>query len=344
MSLVLPVYNEAAIFADNIAALYGYMVSLGDEYGWEIVVVNDGSRDGTGGMADEFAATHERVHVKHHMINLGLAQALRAGFEEARGDYIVTMDIDLSYSPDHIGRLLRAIRETRSMIVVASPYGEGGRVSNVPWLRLLMSRYANRFLARLIRGYRLTTLTGMTRAYDGSFLRSLDLKSMGMQINMETIYKTMLMRGRIEEIPGHLDWSIQRAKGNGRSSAMRIGQQVKSVVTSGFFLRPLLFFVMPGLALLSFSVYVNVWMFIHFFRQYAALTSYAWFLDRASAALSAAYQQFPHTFLVGLLSLVLALQLIGLGVLSTQNKRYFEELFHLGSSIYGRLQEDRRRT
>lgn len=343
VSLILPAYNEASILRKNLVEIYEYMRSLDGEYRWEIIVVNDGSSDETGELADEAAAEHEDVRVVHRLVNLGLAEALRAGIEVAEGDYIVTMDMDLSYSVDHIGRLLQTIRETRARIVIASPYAEGGTIANVPWARRVMSQWANRFLGSLVKGYRLSTLTGMTRAYDAAFLRSLDLKSMAMQINMETIYKTMLMRGRIEEIPAHLDWGIQRAKEGGRTSAMRIGGQVKAVLASGFFLRPLLFFVLPGLAMLAFALYVNVWMFIHFFRQYAALSRYDWFMDRASAAVASAYQQFPHTFLVGLLSLILAFQLVGLGLLSSQSKRYFEELFHLGSSIYARLQEDARR-
>jgi len=187
ISLILPVYNEAAILRENLAEIHQYMTSLDGQYRWEIILVNDGSRDETGELADEAAAEYERVRVVHRLINLGLAEALRAGFDVAAGYYIVTMDMDLSYSVDHIGRLLEAIRETQAKIVIASPYTEGGRISNVPWARRAMSQWANRFLGSLVRGYRLSTLTGMMRAYDAKFLRSLDLKSMAMQINMESI-------------------------------------------------------------------------------------------------------------------------------------------------------------
>ena len=58
----------------------------------------------------------------------------------------------LSYSPDHIEKMLAKIRETRAKIVIASPYLKGGKVSNVPWLRKTLSKWANRFLARASGG------------------------------------------------------------------------------------------------------------------------------------------------------------------------------------------------
>ena len=79
---------------------------------------------------------------------------------------------------------------------------------------------------------------------------------------------------------------------------------------------------------------MNGWVLAHFTQHYAALTQYASFFERASAAVSAAYAQSPHTFLIGILALMLAIQLISLGILSLQSKSYFEEIFHLASGIY----------
>ncbi|MEZ5430802.1 MAG: glycosyltransferase [Verrucomicrobiales bacterium] len=76
-------------------------------------------------------------------------RGLRTGFANARGDYAVTVDADLSYAPEHIGAMLDKILETRAEIVLASPYMKGGRTSNVPWSREMLSRWANRFLSRI---------------------------------------------------------------------------------------------------------------------------------------------------------------------------------------------------
>jgi len=115
---------------------------------------------------------------------------------------------------------------------------------------------------------------------------------------------------------------------------MKLVQHTRAVVVSGFIFRPFILFTLPGFLLLMFSSYVNAWMVIHFLAQYSRLSEYSWFLDRASNAVAAAYQQFPHTFIVGLLSLILSIQLIGLGVMSYQSKRYFEEIFYLCTHIY----------
>jgi hypothetical protein len=177
----------------------------------------------------------------------------------------------------------------------------------------------------------LSTLTGLVRAYDGRFVRSLNLKSLGMEINAEILYKAMLLGARVEEIPAHLNWPAH--EGARRRSSMRVCRHTMAMLLSGFLFRPMMFFVIPGLSLFVVAAYVNVRMAVHFFAQYHNLPEYA-LLDRASAASAAAYQQFPHTFMIGGLTLMLAIQLISLGILALQSKSYFEELFHLGTNIH----------
>jgi hypothetical protein len=163
---------------------------------------------------------------------------------------------------------------------------------------------------------------------------------MGMDINLEILYKAMLLHGRIDEIPAHLDWSLQNAEKGKRASSMRLYPHLVSVLVSGFIFRPLLLFGLPGLGLLIFAAYVNAWMLIHFWEEYQRLSQYSWFLDRASEAVEAAYIKFPHTFVVGMMSLVLAIQLLSLGILARQNKKYFEEMFHLCTTLYRSMQRN----
>ncbi len=342
VSIVVPAYNEAAVVERNLTALCQYMAFLEGEYRWEVIVINDGSRDGTGELAEAFAKGRDNVRVFHHFVNFGLGQALRYAFKHCRGDYIVTLDMDLSYSPDHIATLLAKIRETRARVVIASPYMEGGRLSNVPYVRRVLSRWANRFLSWVAPG-KFSTLTGMVRAYDRRFLQSLNLKSMGMEVNPEIIYKALLLRARIEKVPAHLNWGARKAEGGGRKSSMKVPWNTLFVLFWGYLFRPSVFFLIPGFALLLFAFYVNVWMFIHFFEQYQTLSQYDWFLDRASFAVIAAFQRFPHTFVLGGVALMLAVQLISLGIVVLQSKRYFEEIFHLGTTLY-RLHQEREGT
>lgn len=332
VSLVVPAFNEAALIQSNLTKLCRYMESLESLYRWEIVVVNDGSLDNTGELVEAFARRQSNVRVYHHITNFGLGQAFKFAFRHCRGEYILTLDADLSYSPNHIQRLLAKVTETRAKIVVASPYMEGGRISNVPWLRRRLSVWANRFLAVAAQGH-LSTLTSMVRVYDGRFLRSLNLRSKGMEVMPEIIYKARMLNARIEEIPAHLDWGLLKEAPQRRSS-MKLWRHTLSVIMSGFLFRPVMFFLLPGLAMLIFSLYVNGWMVAHFINHFEVLNQYSNFFERASAAVSAAYAGSPHTFIIGISSLMLAVQLISLGILALQNKNYFEEIFHLASTIY----------
>ena len=341
VSIVLPAFNEEAILVPNLKLVLEYTETLKEQYDWEILIINDGSSDQTGRLAQEMAAEHDQVHVFHHPRNFGLGQALAFGFLNTRGDYVVTMDIDLSYSPQHIGALLERIQESHAKLVLASPYMEGGSISNVPGLRKTMSIWANRFLSKVSHG-RLSTLTCMVRAYDGPFIRALNHRAVGMDVMPETIYKTMILRGAIEQIPADLDWGPQLKAGSGRTSSMKILRHIFGTLFSGFLLRPFAFLIVPGLVLLAFAAYVNFWMVVHFIDAWSAIPATHEGL-KFGKAVQMAYQEYPHTFVVGLLSLMLSIQLVGLGAIALQAKVYFEELFHLGSAGLSHLRKPRER-
>ncbi|HEY9651036.1 MAG TPA: glycosyltransferase family 2 protein [Coleofasciculaceae cyanobacterium] len=339
VSLVVPAYNEASIIESNLNSLCQYMATLADEYRWEMIIINDGSFDDTGELAEAFAKTKTNVRVVHHVINFGLGQALRTGFENCRGHYVVVVDLDLSYEPFHIEKLLTKIRETKAMIVVASPYMKGGRISNVPWLRRTLSIWANRFLS-LAAKKSLATLTGMVRVYDARLLKVINTKSMGMEVNPEIIHKAQLLGARITEIPAHLHWKPQKNKQAKRSSSMRILKHSWAIFFYGFLFRPVMFFIIPSLILFLLSVYADTWVLIHCWTNYQRLAQYTQFPD-PTEAVAAAFNQAPHTFIIGGMTLMLAIQLFSLGILAVQSKRYFEEIFYLGTSIYKSTYNDR---
>ena len=247
VSLIVPAYNEAEIIEHSLTILCRYMTSCEADYRWELIVVDDGSTDQTGNLAEDIAALYPQIRVLHHQVNRGIGQAFRTALIHCTGAYIVTLDLDLSYAPEHITELLRTIRHTGAHIVVTSPYMPGGRVSNVPWLRHTLSRWANRFLS-LLAPIRLSTFTGMVRAYDTTFLKQLRLQSMGMEVNPEALHKAILMGASVAEIPAHLHWRQQRA---GRQSSLKIVQHILAILRAGFVLRPAFFFRLPGLLLLG---------------------------------------------------------------------------------------------
>ncbi len=343
VSIVLPAFDEASVLHEHVIILLNYLKTLNRRFRFEILIVNDGSRDQTGDIADQLAAEFHGIRVFHHRRNFGLGQALKTGFAQFRGQYVIVLDIDLSYGPEHVGLLLDQITKSGARMVLASPYKRGGRVVDVPWTRMVFSRVANWFLARS-SGVRISTMTCMVRVIDGRFLRSLHLRSTGMDVMPEMIHKARLLRASVEEIPAELNWQRQNRLGGGRRSSLRILRQILGTTVSGFILRPFTFLLVPGLLLLGFAAYVNVWMFIHFLDAYVQLDAMPETTHDISAAVALAYSQYPHTFIVGLLSLMLAMQLIGMAMLSLQNKKYFDELFHLGSTLLRERREaDRRR-
>lgn len=334
ISILVPGYNEETIVEQNLSQLCDYLDSLTHKYRWELIFVDDGSQDRTGAIADAFASARQNVHVFHHYINLQLGRALKTGFQHCQGEYIVVLDLDLSYSPDHVEKLVDTIIATKAQVVIASPYMKGGKISNVPWKRKLLSRWANKFLSLAYKG-KIHTLTGMVRAYERKFVASLNLKATDMEVNAEILYKAQLLRARVVEIPAHLDWGLQKKVGKKRVSSMRTVRGIAGSLMSGFIFRPFMFFMVPGFILLLISMYIIAWIFINTITVYphAPVTS-AYFDDQFSNAVALVFKERPHAFIVGGSTLLVALQLLSLGILSLQSKRYFEEIFHFCTTIY----------
>jgi hypothetical protein len=198
-----------------------------------------------------------------------------------------------------------------------------------------MSRGANKLLAAS-SGHRVTTVTGMVRAYDGPFVRSLNLKAMGPEINAEILYKAQILRARVVEIPAHLDWSEQAERLAVRRVNLRVSATTRLLVFASFLFRPLVFFVVPGLvlgALAAATLGPLAWTAV---GRFGATSG--GFVGRLDQAAAGAWDLHPHAFAIGAVALVVAVQLLSLGVLATQAKRYFEELFHLGTHTRRRLE------
>jgi glycosyltransferase involved in cell wall biosynthesis len=332
VSIVIPGYNEEAIIEQNLGVICSYLKNFNNKFDWEIIFVNDGSKDKTGILADSFACKNERVKVFHHIVNLNLGNALKTGFAHAKGMYTITLDLDLSYAPFHIGKLLDTLETTKADLVIASPYMKGGKVTAVPFIRMIMSRFVNRFM-RFAAQEKLHTYTGMVRGYRTEFLKSLNLKTKDYEINPEILYKAMILRARIIEIPAHLDWTEQNKLRIKRTSSMQVLKTFYSGLMAGFIFRPYIFFLTFGMILLVLSLYIIGWIFYNTFQAYPTIQIESQFFDdRFSAAIGQVFKDRPYSFLVGGITLLASIQILTLGFLSLQQKRYFEELFHLGTS------------
>ncbi len=208
---------------------------------------------------------------------------------------------------------------------------KGGRNSGLPWNRKMMSKSVNKLLAASSQ-HEVSTVTGLVRAYDGPFIRGLNLKSMGPEINTEILYKAQILRARVIEIPAHLDWTGQTERMNARKVSLKVSSTSKLLMFSSFLFRPITFFLVPGLILLAISVYslgALAWTVVQDYRD----ASGGNFDVRLTDAFADAWAQRPHSFIIGGLTFVVAVQLVSLGVLAAQAKRYFEDLFHIESRV-----------
>jgi len=331
VSLIIPVYNEEAILVESLDVIFDYLGKVSG-YQWEVILVNDGSSDKSYNIIEKYKSGKDKLITVHHKVNRNLGEALKTGFAISKGKYVITFDLDLSYDVTHIEKILQQLKKTDADLVVASPYMKGGKVTAVPFRRLFYSRVLN-FNMRWASQANLKTFTSMVRGYKGDFIRSLNLKAQDYEINPEIVYKAFILRAHIVEMPAHLDWSFQNKK-KGRISGIRIARGIISGFMSCFIFRPYISFIAIGMLFLSIAVYIITWIAIHTFQVYPdIIVESGYFDDRFSLAVSEVYSHRPYSFLIAGFVLIVALQFISMGFISLQKKRYFEEGFHVSTTI-----------
>ena len=192
-------YNERFNIARLIPAILAQDPSL------EILVVDDGSPDGTGAIVDGIATNNPRVHVIHREGKLGLGTAYIAGFRwalERKYDLVFEMDADFSHNPERLPEFLESIRE--SDVVLGSRYQDGHvNVVNWPMSRLFLS-YAANIYARFVTGLPIFDTTGGFKCFRRNVLESIDLnsvKSNGYAFQIEMSYRAWKRGFRLLEIP-----------------------------------------------------------------------------------------------------------------------------------------------
>jgi len=197
--VIVPTYNERFNIARLIPAVLAQDPSL------EMLVVDDASLDGTGGVVDAIAANNDRVHILHREGKLGLGTAYIAGFRwalERKYDLIFEMDADFSHNPERLPEFLECVKTAD--VVLGSRY-QGGRVNVVNWpmSRLFLS-YAANIYARAVTGLPVSDTTGGFKCFRRNVLESIDLnsvKSNGYAFQIEMSFRAWKRGFRLEEIP-----------------------------------------------------------------------------------------------------------------------------------------------
>ncbi|GAA3010265.1 polyprenol monophosphomannose synthase [Actinokineospora diospyrosa] len=196
--VVIPTYNERENLEPIVRRLHAVLPDA------HALVVDDGSPDGTGDLADELAAADERVHVLHRTEKAGLGAAYIAGFGWAlERDYavIVEMDADGSHAPEDLPRLLAAL--PNADLVLGSRYVPGGKVVNWPWHREFLSRGGNLY-ARLALGAKPKDITGGYRAFRREVLEKLKLNTVASQgycFQIDLAWRTIEAGFTVREVP-----------------------------------------------------------------------------------------------------------------------------------------------
>lgn len=196
---IVPTYDER----ENLPLIVGRLSTALPQV--HVLVVDDGSPDGTGEVADGLAAADDRVHVMHRTEKAGLGAAYIAGFRWglAHGyDVLVEMDADGSHAPEQLHRLLDRIDDGADL-VLGSRYVPGGSVVNWPKHREWLSRGGNIY-SRVALGVSLRDITGGFRAYRRAVLEALpldDIASEGYCFQVDLAWRTAKLGYRVEEVP-----------------------------------------------------------------------------------------------------------------------------------------------
>ena len=225
--VIIPNYNERENIENIIRAVFGL------EHGFHILVVEDGSPDGTANIVRELQKEFpERLHMIERSGKLGLGTAYIAGFKwalEREYEYIFEMDADFSHNPNDLPRLYAACHDEGNDVSIGSRYVSGVNVVNWPMGRVLMSYFASKYV-RLITGLPIHATTAGFVCYRRRVLQTLDLDSIrfkgyAFQIEMKvTAYKYGF---RIKEVPVIF---INRELGTSKMNSSIFGEAMFGVI------------------------------------------------------------------------------------------------------------------
>ena len=225
--VVVPTYDEI----DNVETVLSRLhVSVPTA---DALVVDDGSPDGTGELAEKLAAADPRVHVLRRPGKGGLGPAYVAGFRWARErgyDVVVEMDADGSHAPEQLHRLLDAL--ATADLVLGSRYVPGGGVTDWPAHRLLLSRAGNAYTRWALR-LPLTDATGGYRAARGELIDRLhfdDVASEGYCFQVDWAWRAVRSGARVAEVPITF---TERRFGRSKMSSSIVGEALVRVTAWG---------------------------------------------------------------------------------------------------------------
>ena len=194
LSIVIPAYNEAKTLRRVLARVLEVPGLR------EAIIVNDGSQDGTGRIADEFAAGEPRVRVLHHGKNMGKTESLKTGFAHTTGEVVVVQDADLEYDPAEIPGLIQPIVDGYADVVYGSRFLVRRAARVLYFYHYLANRFLT-FLSNLLTNINLTDVETGYKAFRGDIIRQMQITASGFGFEIEVTAKIAKLKCAIFESP-----------------------------------------------------------------------------------------------------------------------------------------------
>jgi dolichol-phosphate mannosyltransferase len=202
--LILPTYNEIENLEAIVSAAAKALSGTAPD-GFRILVVDDGSPDGTGVLADRLASEHDWCQVLHRSEKNGIGPAYLAGFRHALehgAGYVMEMDSDFSHDPADLARLLQAVYDGADL-ALGSRYVDGGGVTEWGLLRRFISEGGSTY-ARTVLGLHVRDLTGGFKCFRREVLEAIHfdgVRSQGYAFQVELTYRAVQAGFKVVEVP-----------------------------------------------------------------------------------------------------------------------------------------------
>jgi dolichol-phosphate mannosyltransferase len=307
ITIVSPFRNEELIIEASVRRMMANLESLDDE--WEYIIVDDGSTDTSLHKARELERQFSRLRVLSYPTGRGRGHAIRFGIAQARGEIIVTTEIDSSWGDEIVASIVNEFqRRPDADIIIASPHLAGGGYRNVPANRVFLSTLGN-YIIRAGLTNSVTMNTGMTRGYRRECFLTLPLDEDDKEMHLEIIAKAQAFGLRIYEIPAVLEWQNHESREPAapRKSSANVNKLIRTHTLFALLAAPFryIYLVSGGIAVIALGFFI--WSVINLLTHRISI----------------------YLFLSAIVLGTLSFLIFGLGVLAQQGRAFQRDLWRL---------------
>ncbi len=195
ISIIVPAYNEEKTLSNVLTAILREIPDVA-----EIIVVDDGSKDRTTAIAEQFCQQYSQVHLIRQPKNMGKTAALRTGFAASIGDVVLVQDADLEYDPSDIPMLIEPILKGQADVVYGSRFMIR-KASRVLYFRHYMANQFLTFLSNVLTDLNLSDVETGYKAFRGDIVRKMIIETRGFGFEIEVTAKIARLHCRVYEVP-----------------------------------------------------------------------------------------------------------------------------------------------